>query len=201
MTRKLASVQRIMKSTLLKAEIPSVSRQSWLRVVVKKGEFQIGGLYFEVPQLQPRPIPSFKDRKYRIKTIKLRKQISQGLFMPLTILPTIKRWKEGDDVTEIIGVTKHDPEGKLESTVSIAHPVVKFLMKLSWFRKLVLRKKPKGWPSFAKKTDEDRIQLFPHICEQEKGTPFIVSEKLDGMSATYTIERKGQLSSCLAGIL
>jgi hypothetical protein len=197
MTRKLASVQRITEINPIDGadSIVVASVLGW-RVVVKKGEAEIGdlGVYFEVDsQLPPRPEFEFlKDRKYRIKTIKLRKTVSQGLFMPLTILPSNKVWEEGDDVTEVLGVTKHDPEEQLESTVTARHPIIKFLMKFAWFRKLVLRKKPKGWPSFAKKTDEDRIQLFPHICEQEAGTSFVVSEKLDGCSATYTLERKGR---------
>lgn len=198
MTRKLASIQRITEINSIEGadQIVVASVLGW-RVVVKKDEFKVGdlGVYFEVDSLLPaRPEFEFlKDRGYRIRTIKLRKQISQGLFMPLSILPVQKKWKDGDDVTDIIGVTKYDPEGDIEkSAIAQSNPIIKFLMRFSWYRKVFApKKKAKGFPSFARKTDEDRVQLFPRICDDETGTPFIVTEKLDGQSATYALERKG----------
>lgn len=49
-----------------------------------------------------------KSRRYVVKTIKLRGQVSQGLVLPLAVLPP-GDYKIGDDVTEILGVTKYDP--------------------------------------------------------------------------------------------
>ena len=54
--------------------------------VVKKGEFQVGQMiiYCEIDSVLPE-LPEFeflKDRKYRIRTIKLKGQVSQGLILP-----------------------------------------------------------------------------------------------------------------------
>jgi RNA ligase (TIGR02306 family) len=99
-------------------------------VVVRKGEFKEGDLciFFEVDSLLP-PYPALDflkdtgiktilgdDQKehsgYRLKTIRLRKQISQGLCMPIGSFPDKLKvqdiWKEGKDVTEKLGVIKYD---------------------------------------------------------------------------------------------
>ena len=77
-------------------------------VVVKKGEFKVGDLctYIQIDTVVPEK-PEFeflRERKFRVKTIKLRKQLSQGLIVPL---PEGK-FKEGDDVTELLGVIKYE---------------------------------------------------------------------------------------------
>ena len=58
--------------------------------VIKKGEFKIGEkiIYVEVDSVLP-DVPEFeflRDRKFRIRTIKLLKQVSQGLLLPLSTL-------------------------------------------------------------------------------------------------------------------
>ena len=59
--------------------------------VVKKGEFTAGDpiVYVEVDSIVPeRPEFEFlRDRKFCVRTIKLRKQVSQGLVLPMSILP------------------------------------------------------------------------------------------------------------------
>ena len=62
-----------------------------------------------------------RDRKFRVRTIKLRKQISQGLVLPLSILNG-KKYKLGDDVTEELGIMKYDPEAEIEREVHIPKP-------------------------------------------------------------------------------
>jgi RNA ligase (TIGR02306 family) len=66
--------------------------------------------------------------------------------------------------------------------------IKKFLSRYSWFRRLFGRQR-ESFPRFISKTDEDRIQLFPHICETEKQVPFEVTEKLDGQSGTWFLVR------------
>ena len=207
MTRKLASVQRIVNiEPIPDADaIEKATVLGWEVVIAKKDNLHIGDLvvYFEVDSLLPdKPEFEFmRDRKFRVKTIRLRKQISQGLVFSLSILPN-KKWNEGDDVTEIIGVKKYDPEGDLERRLfeekqqREKNKLKKFLMKYTWYRTLFNffnPKKDKGWPKFIKKTDEDRIQLFPHICENEKDTTFTVTEKIDGQSGTYFLVKKKNL--------
>ena len=196
MTRKLASVQKILEiNPIEKADkIEMCKVLGWEVVIAKKDNFNVGDLivYVEIDSIVPEK-PEFeflRDRKFRIKTIKLRGQISQGLVLPLSILPEGK-YNEGDDVTEILGIKKYDPEGESEQklleqkTFLTNNRIHKFFRKYPWYRKLFFKPKKDKFPKFIKKTDEDRIQLFPHICERECDTTFIISEKLDGQSSTY----------------
>jgi hypothetical protein len=163
-------------------------------VVVKKGEFAVGQkvVYIEIDSIVPdRPEFEFlRDRKFRVRTIKLRKQISQGLALPIDILPK-EVYNIDDDVTEILGVKKYDPQAEVEIKLMQEklersnNKIVKFLSRYSFFRKLFFKPKKGSFPSFIHKTDETRIQNIPSILEKEKDTRFIVTEKLDGQSATY----------------
>ena len=201
MTRKLASIQKILDISPIpdadKIEVATVL--GWKCVVAKKDEFKVGDfvIYVEIDSILPAK-PEFefmKDRKYRVRTIKLRKQISQGLVLPLSVIPTsmpLRACEEGDDVTDILGVTKYDPQAEEElrdAQNGRKSWVVKFLSRYKWYRKYFLQKSKRGWPDWIKKTDEDRIQLFPRICEEEKDTAFEVTEKIDGQSATYFLKR------------
>jgi hypothetical protein len=199
--RKLGSIQRIISLTPIEGadKIEKATVLGW-ELVVKKGEFQPGQLcvYCEVDSIMPdQPQYEFlRDRKFRIKTIKLKGQVSQGICFPLSILPPKhKGWNEGDDVTELLGIKKHDPQAEIESKDSARindihkRRIDKFLLRNKWYRNFMFTPTKSPWPSFIKKTDEDRIQLFPGICEREKDTEFQITEKIDGQSATYFVLR------------
>jgi len=186
----------------------------WEVVVAKKDNFKIGDkiIYIEIDsQLPEREEFEFlRNRKFRVRTIKLKKQVSQGLVIPLTILPKkfhpredsdgYSYYKLGDDVTEILGITKYDPEAEeeaklLERTKRTKNLVIKFMLKFKWFRKIYKKEKRKsGYPEWIVKTDETRIQNLVRLFEEEKklGTVFQVTEKLDGQSATYFLEKNGK---------
>jgi hypothetical protein len=173
--------------------------------VVKKDEnFKPGDLivYIEIDSILP-PRPEFeflRERKFRVRTIKLRKQISQGLVLPLSILPQNKIWHENDDVTGLLGIKKYDPESeserKLPGANTLSHrktnALIKFLSRFSWFRKHFKKAVRNTFPPWIVKTDEERIQNKIEMFEIEKnlGTPFIVTEKIDGQSATYFLEKR-----------
>ena len=207
--RKLASIQKIISlSPIPNADkIEKAIVLGWEVVVAKSENFKVGDLvvYIEIDSIVP-PKPEFeflKDRKYRVRTIKLRQQVSQGLILPLSILPRGK-YQEGDDVTSILNIKKYDPEGEAEQKLlneklsRNKNKLSKFLLRYSWYKRLLFLffpKKNKSFPSFIKKTDEDRIQLFPDICEREKDTKFSITEKIDGQSATYfLVKNKSKLS-------
>jgi RNA ligase (TIGR02306 family) len=145
-------------------------------VVVKKGEFKPGdlGVYVEIDSLLPE-LPCFefmRTRNFRVKTVKLRGQISQGLFMPLSILPG-GEYVEGQDVTELLGVKKYEKAvpGQLSGIA-------------------------KGnFPSFIPKTDEVRIQSEPHLLEEVRSLPMYATVKCDGSSATYYV-KDGEFGVC-----
>lgn len=198
MARKLASIQKIIDIQPIdgadKIEVATVL--GWKVVVSKAENHKIGDLvcYIEIDSQCPAtPMFEFlKDRKYRVKTIKLRKQVSQGLIIPLSAMPKGK-YEEGQDVTKLLGITKYDPEAEAEAKLlsesknnSLIH---KFLMKFKWYRKLYskLHTKPKGgFPSWIKKTDETRIQVLTDmfnevVAKNDTDEPIVfdVTEKLD----------------------
>ncbi|HBX51801.1 MAG: RNA ligase [Bacteroidetes bacterium RIFOXYA12_FULL_35_11] len=166
--RKLASIQRI--KTLEPIEnaeaIEKATVLGW-QLVVKKNEFKPGDLcvYCEIDSLFPdkSEFEFLKPRGMRIRTIRLRGQISQGICFPLTILPAACGISEDADVTEILGITKYEP------------PIP-----------ACLAGKVKGkFPSFIPKTDEVRIQVLENILAIYKDEPCYVTEKIDGSSVTY----------------
>lgn len=196
MDRKLASVQKVLSiDSILGADmIVKVTILGWEVVVAKKDNFKVGDnvVYCETDSILPdRPEFEFlRERKFRIKTIKLKQQVSQGICFPLSILPKGK-YKEGDDVTEVLGVNKHDPQAEYERKESDRLASIdrgrmdRFMKRYAWYRHLAFKPTKKPFPSFIKKTDEDRIQLFPNVCEQWKDVPFEITEKIDGQSGTY----------------
>ena len=149
MERKLASIQKVLDvQPIPNADAIEVLTVLGWKVVAKKGEFKIGDLvvYFEVDSiLKESPEVEFlRKSNFRIKTIKLRGQVSQGLCLPLSILDTLDHRLppvEGDDFTERLGVQKYE---------------VYVPAQLAGERK-------GNFPDFMHKTDEMRIQAVPDI--------------------------------------
>jgi len=163
--------------------------------VVKKGEFAIGEkiIYVEVDSVMPEK-PEFeflKDRKYRVRTIKLKGQVSQGLVLPITE-GNLHLYNKpiGYDVTEMLGITKYLSPSEREEIKKVEvnqNKLTKFMKRYSWYRRLFLtRKQKEGFPYWVYKTDEERIQNIPHVLEQFKDKDVYVTEKIDYQSVTFT---------------
>jgi len=191
----LATVQKVIKLTPIEGAdmIETATVLGW-EVVVKKNEYKVGELccYVQIDTIVPETeyFDFLRERKYRVRTIKLRRQISQGLIVPL---PTGK-WKEGDDITKEVGVKKYEkPDNNPER-------FEKPRMPKKWYKKWMYLFKYnflyKAFPSLQKKsrssfpkhlvgvTDEERIQNMPQVLRQYAGKQFVVSYKLDGSSIT-----------------
>lgn len=89
--RQLATIREVAALRPIKgADRIEVAQIDGWECVVKKGEFKVGEpvVYIEVDSIVPeRPEFEFlRDRKFRIRTIKLRGQVSCGLVLPLSIL-------------------------------------------------------------------------------------------------------------------
>ena len=78
-----------------------------------------------------------------------------------------------------------------------SHQPFRWLMKRDWGRKLLFvffgrkRDKETAFPTkfpFVKKTDQERVENMPWVLNDK--TPFIVTQKCDGSSGTYILERK-----------
>lgn len=114
-TRKLATVRRVAELLPIpNADAIECAVVDGWKVVVKKGEFRPGdeGVYFEIDSLLPVRDERFSflakgavGQEYaRLRTIKLRGQISQGLLLPASTFPELDRGEEltGETVSEII---------------------------------------------------------------------------------------------------
>ena len=101
--------------------IEAVRVDGWV-CVAKKGEFKVGdkGIYFEIDSFLPGTEPRFQFlakqfitfngvQGARLRTIRLRGQLSQGLFLPLSLFPELETTEVGADVTELLGVDKWEP--------------------------------------------------------------------------------------------
>ncbi len=199
--RKLATIQKIKKLESIEGadRIEKATVLGW-ECVVKKDEFKVNDLcvFFEVDSKLPKHsvFDFMSKRKFLVKTARFRKQIAQGLALPLEILDNFgenlsHKVKEGDDVTKKIGVVKYDPEKKVEkSSVSFRKPKNKhvvYMMKYKWFRKVYSTLYPKlkgNFPTFIPKTDEERVQNTPYVATKHDGKEFYYAEKLDGQSFT-----------------
>jgi hypothetical protein len=197
--RKLATIQEIEKFIDIpgadKIHIALMKNLGW-ECVVKREDFKVGDkvVYIETDSLVPeRPEFEFlRERKFRIKTIRLKKQVSQGLIMPLSILPN-GNYTVGEDVTKIIGIRNYikDQENN-DERMSVGKKKIyapRFLMNMAWFRWIYfkLNSFKKGWPAelAAPKTDELRIQVCARILMEHFNEDWYITEKIDGCSGTF----------------
>jgi len=150
------------------------------QVVIRKGEFKAGdvAVYFEVDSWVPTELAPFlskgkEPREYcgvkgeKLRTIRLRGELSQGLLLPITIKQELSLLEPGSDVTELLGVLKYEP------------PIPACLAGVQ-----------KGnFPATIRKTDCERIQNLNRSLEQwiESEMTWEVSEKIDGTSVTFAL--------------
>lgn len=205
-------------------------------IVVGKGEFKVGdpAIYFEIdsklPEVEPFTNMEFlAKKKYKVKTQKMCKSLSQGLLMSaqnfgwegfanidsrgdmVAIKDADGEYHYNTDdsrfLTKKLNVTYAVPEDNKRKANSVdkykkmaqrngklfSHQPFRWLMKRDWGKKLLFvffgKKKDKkgGWPVWVTKTDEERIQNMPWILNDKE--PWIVTEKIDGTSTTFTLKR------------
>lgn len=197
MARKLASIKTISEIMPIEGRdrIVLAMVDGW-SVIVKKDEFRVGDkcVYVEIDSVLPETeqFEFLRSKKFRIKTMKMAGVISQGIVFPMSILPD-GNYELEQDVTDILGIKQYEAAMDVErepvdnSIPKKKYP--KFLMRMKWFRKLVLPKKQaKGFPSFVSKTDEIRIQNAPFYLQDNN--PWVATEKIDGQSGTFFIKKE-----------
>ena len=181
--RKLVSLRKVGKIFPIKNadRIEEITVDGW-SVVAKKGEFKEGDTccFFEIDSFLPdesryeflgKPKTFNGKQGHRIKTIKLKGVLSQGLALPLSMFDglEIAQKDKGCDISEELSVIKYDPN---ETTGGASK------------NKLQSGKAKGKFPIFLKKTDQERIQNLTNHFEQFKEMEFEETLKLDGSSMT-----------------
>ena len=216
-SRELAYVARISEVRDIEGVNNQVAIVNGWQVFVKRDEFKAGDLavYFEIDSKVPE-LECFEFlRKYhfKVKTQKFIKGrvISQGLVIKPEDLG-LKNVKEGDFLTEKLGVTYYEAEDNTRKADNSKYASMqarhkkffktklgKWLMKREWGRKLCFfflgKKKDKktSFPThfpYVHKSDEERVENMPWILENKD--PWVKTLKIDGTSSTYILERKGR---------
>jgi RNA ligase (TIGR02306 family) len=180
--RKLVTIREI--SEILPIQnadsIECVVVGGW-KVVVRKNTFQPNDLcvFFEIDSVLPMKeeyeflrnscwVKTDFVEGFRIKTVKLRGQISQGLVIPLSEYPEdIRNLPVGSDLTDILEVVKWDPPVSMYTTGDVSGL----------------------FPSFIPKTDQERIQNLDLSELRAMNTTWEVTEKLEGSSMTVYVNR------------
>lgn len=203
--RKLASIRKINDLSPIEGadKIELVTVDGWKVVVAKDVGHKIGDMviYCEIDSFLPiKPEFEFLRKSsykkmgdqegFRLKTIKLRGVTSQGLILPLSVL-------EGDDEMKI-GISKQPWGDQLQLgpydnalVIEVGTDVTEHLGIVKYEPPIPaeLSGKVKGlFPSFIRKTDEERIQNLTSEYEKwrlQSQHQFYVTEKLDGSSATF----------------
>jgi RNA ligase (TIGR02306 family) len=177
--RKMATIRKIDALTPIDGAdaIEAATIGGW-KVVVKKGDFTVGdrAVYCEIDSWIPTELAPFlskgKDpREFegikgeRLRTVKLRGQLSQGLLLNLDLaIPQTNSFAEGDDVSALLGIVKWEMPMNAQ-----------------------LAGMAKGnFPSFIPKTDQERAQNLVKeiVAANEAGLRFEITEKLEGSSMT-----------------
>lgn len=190
MSRRLVTIRPVKdKKVIPKADkIERLIVDGW-NVVSQVNNFQVGdyGVFFEVDSGLPVEDARFSfmesvGRKdfhgkivYRVKTIRLRGTLSQGLMMPLDMFPEIIEHLEVNDLTvedayqqkidfaELLDVVKYEPPLKIRGADSAGN-----------------------FPFWIRKTDQERINnVFDEFNEDFKAMSFFATYKMNGSSATY----------------
>ena len=180
--RKLAYVVNVDEITPIEgADRIELARVMGWRAVVKKDAFKVGqkAVFFEIDSFLPmKPeyeflrASSYRKLKdgtegYRLKTCKLRGQLSQGLLLPLETVWLPEDIEVGTDVTDLLKVLEWQdlqpmPGAKLGSiSKGSGHP----------------------FPSFLSKTDEERVQTY-NALQSFVDKELYITEKVDGTSMT-----------------
>ena len=152
------------------------------QVIVRKGDFAVNSLavYFNIGSILDPEHPHTAHLEGKpLKTIKMRKTLSQGLLGKLDWF-NLYDVREDDDVTQILKVKKYVAPDEMNvysgSTDSSRAP----------------------WPQQIPKTDEPRIQNSPKSLAKLEKKEIVITQKYDGTSTTFFVfHDKFYVCSCL----
>ena len=188
--RKIATVRKIdALRAIADADAIECAVVGGWTCVVKKGDYAVGDLavYCEIDSWIPHEVAPFLSkgnfpRVYnevkgeRLRTVKLRGQLSQGLLLPLSTLTMIEsELFEGLDVSFPLGIVKYEAPIPAQLAGEV-----------------------KGmFPGWIQKTDQERVQNLTEEFDYwlKEQHVWEVTEKLDGSSMTVYL-RDGEFGVC-----
>jgi RNA ligase (TIGR02306 family) len=186
--RALVTIQKVKAISIIPdSDFLELAHIMGWQCVVKKGEFKEGelGVYYEVDSFLPVDeryeflrTSSYRENAdngtgFRIRTMRMRGQLSQGLLLPLVKFPELAENSEGADVTEKLNVKKW------------------YIPETSNPGGTIIGERPHGIPA----SDEIRIQSALELLEQLNGKPYYITTKMDGTSGiVYYID--GKIGCC-----
>lgn len=151
--------------------------QGW-RCIVKRGSVNKGdwGAYFPIDSQLTEEImnAAFKDAKVaphkgRVRTVKIRGEIAQGLFLGRDLLPVFPRYpQENMDLSEILNVTKYEP------------PAASIPMHMQTNKKSTRKK---ANPNFKEYSKLEHLKWFTNVFEP--GETIAITEKIHGTNARF----------------
>lgn len=206
--RQLATIREINKILPIenadKIEVAIMKGLGW-NVVTKKNDVHPGDkvVYFEIDSALPIEDryeflrqSSYKCWKlgekvlkecFRLRTIKLRGVVSQGLILPISLFPELTNNNIGDDVTDILKVQHYDELKEMYSHTKASGSTSTGNAK-------------GNFPAFITKSDQTRIQNLMSYFVVHKDTYFTAEAKYDGSSCTvYMVDKnydKDQFGVC-----
>ena len=172
--RKLATIRTVNETRPIEgADMIELAVVDGWKCVTKKGEFSVGDyvIYCEIDSFLPvrdefeflrkYSLRTMDEREgFRLRTVKLRGQVSQGLLLNPSLLG--RSFELGEDVTDELEIVKFEAPVPACLGGEVIGP----------------------FPSFVSKTDEERIQNLAIEFDSFRGKAFYVSEKIDGTSFT-----------------
>ncbi len=172
--RKLASIRKISKVLLhSNAEKLGIYIIEGWQVIDQKDRYKEGDtiIYCEIDSFLPvKPEFEFLRKTsyrkmgvlegFRLRTIRLRGELSQGLIIPIEVLNNHDHYAVGEDVSEHLDIIKYEPPIPEHLSGEVLGP----------------------FPGYIPKTDEERVQNLDY--EDLKAHTYYVTEKLDGSSCT-----------------
>lgn len=198
--RKLATIRKIDAIDPIEgADAIEVATVGGWKVVVKKGEFEVNSLavFCEIDSWIPTALAPFLTKPghfpkvfegvegERLRTIKLRGQLSQGLLLPIKSIDAFKTLSSGEDnsfdlcpdfdVTELLGILKWEKPIPAQLAGQVRG----------------------NFPSLVPKTDQERVQnLVKEFNDEFQEDTWSVTEKLDGSSCTMYLDDEDVFHVC-----
>lgn len=150
------------------ADLIELAKIREYRAVVKKGTFSVGDKVAYIPEASVLPQELIErlglvgrlsgSEKNRVKAIKLRGQLSQGL-----VLPAEADWEIGQDVSEVLGVTKWEVPIPPHLRGNVVNAMIPLTMTY----------------------DVENFKNFPDLIEDDE--PVVITEKIHGTCCIFTL--------------